>query len=306
MTAEKKTRFVVIGANGPIGATFCRALKAGGQEVLEASHAPGPTQLGYDFLVDAPEKLNLDYKFEYVFVLCSGYSNLADCHRHPDISHRFNVAAPQALLAYARNFNVVPVFLSSDNVFDGAKNGYDETASPNPLNLYGKQKLAVEEFIRTQFARHLILRSSKVMGYTSESWVVRQLNELTEHRQILCFTDRHYAPVVIENIPEFVMKAIELGGSGTFHMAQDALTTPFEIMSTIVHALHLPSEPVVPGVMADVKFVEPHPPHTYLLNGKAKRLTGMSFTSMEGYVSELVHRYQSGELAGAGNFQIKG
>ena len=306
MSEEKKSVFVVVGANGPIGAAFCKAFKADGREVLEVSHAPGPNQLKYDFLTDAPESLGFKKDIDYVLLLCSGYSNLADCRRNPDISHRFNVVAPQALLAYAGNFSVVPVFLSSDNVFDGTKVGYDEAALPNPLNLYGEQKLAVEEFIRARFEQHLVLRSSKVLGYTSESWVVRQLHELAAHRQILCFTDRHYAPVFVNDIPEFVMKAVGLKNSGTFHIAQDALTTPFEIMSVVMRGLNLPTEPVVPGVMADVKFVEPHPPHTYLLNGKAKRMTGMRFTSLEGFVSGFANMGQYGELTGTENFQIKG
>lgn len=306
MTGEKKTRFVVVGANGPIGASFCRILKSCGQDVLETSHAPGPGQLGYDFLVDAPEKLALQRDVNYVLVLCSGYSNLTDCRRNPDLSHCFNISAPQALLAYAGDFNVMPVYLSSDHIFDGTKVGYNEADMPNPLNLYGEQKLAVEDFIRARFDRYLILRSSKVLGYTGESWVFKQLQELAARRQILCFTDRHYAPVFVNDIPQFVLKAIGRNVWGTFHMAQNALTTPFEIMSVVVRKLNLPPELVEKGVMADVKFIEPHPPHTYLLNGKANLLTGMSFTSLDRFVCELANRLHCGELAVAGNLQIKG
>jgi len=282
-----KTRYIVVGANGPIGSSFCKVLKASGQDILEVSHIPGSHQLRYDFLVDSPEKLNLKKNVNYVLILCSGYSNLADCNRNQNISNHFNIIAPKALLTYASNFNVLPVFLSSDNVFDGTKVSYDEEAEVRPLNLYGEQKLTVEKFIRANYARHLILRSSKVMGLSRESWVFRQLNELFEDRKILCFTDRYYAPVYLEDIPKFVMTAIKSDCLGTFHIAQDDVTTPFEIMTNVIETLDLPQELVVPGVMSDVKFIEPHPPHTYLSNGKAKQTTGMKFTSMEIFLIEL-------------------
>jgi dTDP-4-dehydrorhamnose reductase len=283
----QKKQFVIVGANGPIGSSCSRVLKSLGQQVLEISHAPMLGQIGYDFLTDAPEKLNLDKRTDYVLILCSGYSNMNQCRNNPEISHQFNVAATQAILEYVRNFKVFPVFLSSDHVFDGTKSGYEETDLPNPLNLYGEQKLIVEEFIKTRFENYLIFRSSKILGYQKEIWAVQQLRDLKASRQIFCFTDRFYAPLFVDDIPMFVMKAIERKVFGIFHLAQDKVTTPFEMMSMIAMHANLPSNLVIPDLMINRNFHEPYPVDTYLINDKAKKFCDFHFVSFENYLAQL-------------------
>ena len=38
--------------------------------------------------------------------------------------------------------------MSSIEVFDGKKGNYDEKSTPKPLNLYGKQKLLIEKYLK--------------------------------------------------------------------------------------------------------------------------------------------------------------
>lgn len=291
MTHNKK--FVIVGANGPIGSSFCRVLKSLGQQVLEISHTPMPGQIGYDFLLDSPEKLNLDKRTDYVVILCSGYSNLAQCRRNPEISHQFNVTATQALLEYSLEFKVLPVFLSSDYVFDGVRSGYDESDLPNPINLYGKQKLIIEEFIKARFENYLIFRSSKILGYSKDIWAIQQLQELGASRAILCFTDRFYAPLFVDDIPLFMLGAVERHVSGIFHLAQDKAMTPFEMMSTIAKETNLPSKLVISGLMKSSKLPEAYPENTYLINDKAKKYCDFHFTSFNDFIAQLkLRKYQ--------------
>ena len=283
----QKKQFVIVGANGPIGSSCSRVLKSLGQKVLEISHAPMLGQIGYDFLTDVPEKLNLDKRTDYVLILCSGYSNMTQCRSNPKISHQFNVAATQAILEYARVFQVLPVFLSSDHVFDGTKSGYHETDLPNPLNLYGEQKLIVEEFIKARFENYLIFRSSKILGYTKQIWTIQQLQELRASREISCFTDRFYAPLFVDDIPKFIMAAIERKLFGAFHLAQDEVMTPYEMMSEIARQTNLISSLVIPDLMKNRKFLESYPADTYLINDKAKRHCGFHFTSFNEFLAPL-------------------
>lgn len=286
----KNRQFVIVGANGPIGSSCSRVLKSLGQRVLEISHSPMPGQIGYDFLTDSPEKLNLDKRTDHVLILCSGYSNMTQCRSNPEISHQFNVVATQSLLEYARELRVFPVFLSSDHVFDGDKSGYDEADSPNPLNIYGEQKLIIEEFIKVRFENYLILRSSKILGYTKQIWAIQQLQELMASREILCFTDRFYAPLFVDDISKFILAAIERQLFGTFHLAQDKVMTPFEMMSELARETGFPSSLVIPDLMKNRKFLESYPADTYLINDKAKRNCEFHFASFDDFIEQLKRR----------------
>jgi dTDP-4-dehydrorhamnose reductase len=61
-----------------------------------------------------------------------------------------NTDAPGLLAEEAKRLGAVLVHYSTDYVFDGSKKSpYDETDLPNPINVYGKTKLAGEEAIRS-------------------------------------------------------------------------------------------------------------------------------------------------------------
>ena len=72
-----------------------------------------------------------------------------------------NAEAPSSLLALkAKKLGAMLVHFSTDYIFDGSKKTpYAETDSPNPLNAYGRTKLAGEQAIRDTSAAHLIFRT---------------------------------------------------------------------------------------------------------------------------------------------------
>jgi dTDP-4-dehydrorhamnose reductase len=59
------------------------------------------------------------------------------------------------------------IHISTDYVFDGARDdGYSETDSPHPINVYGMTKLMGEWYVAGGCKRHYILRSSGLYGST--------------------------------------------------------------------------------------------------------------------------------------------
>ena len=55
--------------------------------------------------------------------------------------------------------------LSTDDVFDGSgQTPYTEFDTPNPQTVYGKSKLAGENFVKEFCNRHIIVRSSWIFG----------------------------------------------------------------------------------------------------------------------------------------------
>jgi dTDP-4-dehydrorhamnose reductase len=255
--------------------------------VVEFSHSPKPGQRRYDFLRDSPDILRLEPRVSYVVVICSGFSNIDQCRREPEISHRINVSAPTELLNYIEGYEAIPVFISTDCVFDGAKNIYVESDRPNPLNLYGEQKLAIEDLIVRKFRSHLILRSSKVLGFDPHNWIMQQIVALTEGRAIPCFTDRQYAPLVIDDIEAFVGLALERGCSGTYHLGQNEALTPYQQMARIADDLGFARTLLHEMTMNEVRLLERRALKTHLCNEKAKAVGNFEFTSFDEFMESL-------------------
>src|SRR6202047_1406846 len=74
-----------------------------------------------------------------------------------------NAEAPHLLALEAKKIGAMLVHFSTDYVFDGSKKApYVETDPTNPLNAYGRTKLAGEQAIRDSGAAHMIFRTSWV------------------------------------------------------------------------------------------------------------------------------------------------
>lgn len=90
-------------------------------------------------------------------VNCAADRDPESCRRNPAGAYLLNAVAVEHLAAAANRFSLVLCQISTDYVFDGTNPPYREDDRPNPINLYGRTKLA-GEFAAREAARHLILR----------------------------------------------------------------------------------------------------------------------------------------------------
>ena len=81
---------------------------------------------------------------------------------------RVNALGARNLAAVTRRLNAKLIQLSTDDVFDGKSSGrMTEFDFPDPQTVYGKSKLAGENYVKELNPKHLIIRSSWVYGAAS-------------------------------------------------------------------------------------------------------------------------------------------
>ena len=102
-------------------------------------------------------------KYQSVIIL-SAISSPNICQQNPDYSNKINVDATIDLIKFISEFNLKIIFFSTEFIYDGKKGNYDENDIPNPINLYGQQKLKVENFILKNFKNFSILRIAKTLN----------------------------------------------------------------------------------------------------------------------------------------------
>ena len=114
-------------------------------------------------------------KPELIF-LCAAETNVDECERNPDATHRINVWGAKGIADAAREANSRLVYISSDYVFDGKKDQpYTESDLLNPINNYGRQKLAAEHYILSRCNHPLIVRTSTLYGKSDKGFIHRLL-----------------------------------------------------------------------------------------------------------------------------------
>jgi dTDP-4-dehydrorhamnose reductase len=158
-----------------------------------------------------------------------------------------NADGPQVLALEAKKLGALFIHFSTDYVFDGSNNiPYVESDSPNPLNAYGRTKLAGEEAIRNSGAAHLIFRTSWVYATHGRNFLLTILRLATEREELRVVANQAGAPTcaldLAEGTTRIVARMIPGEGSrfaspqvsGTYHMTAAGETTWYEFAIVIL------------------------------------------------------------------------
>jgi len=158
-----------------------------------------------------------------------------------------NAEAPRLLALEAKKIRAMLVHFSTDYVFDGLKKApYVETDPPNPLNAYGRTKLAGEEAIRDSGAAHLIFRTSWVYATHGRNFLLTILRLATEREELKIVADQVGAPTCALDLAEATARILtgmiiddqsqfaspETGG--TYHITAAGQTSWYEFAKAIL------------------------------------------------------------------------
>ena len=210
------------------------------------------------------------------------YTAVDQAEREPALAWRINAEAPAVLAAEARLLGAAMVQYSTDYVFDGAKPGaYVESDATNPINAYGRSKLAGEQAVAAAGIDHLILRTSWVYGMRGKNFLLTMLRLGAERAQLRVVADQHGAPTwsrTVADVTALLLAQGAQGGAdwwqrhgGVYHLSSGGATTWCGFTEAIVAAAGLPCE-VVPIGSADYPLPAPRPANSQLCCDKLRQL----------------------------------
>src|SRR5205823_11285756 len=123
-----------------------------------------------------------------------------------------NGEAPAIMAEEAKRLNYLLVHYSTDYVFDGEKSSpYVETDAPNPLNVYGRSKLAGERAIQESEVQHLIFRTSWVYSDRGSNFFLTVKPMLREKRDMRIVDDQIGAPTWARDMTQATPQAMNAG-----------------------------------------------------------------------------------------------
>jgi dTDP-4-dehydrorhamnose reductase len=173
-----------------------------------------------------------------VIVNAAAYTAVDKAESEPELALAINGTAAGVLAEEARRLGSMLVHYSTDYVFDGAKQGpYVETDAPNPLNVYGRTKLAGDEAIQSVGGSYLILRTSWVYGARGSNFLLTMLRLAKEREELRIVDDQIGAPTSSECIAQATANILAQvvaptgggleGRSGIYHLTCGGETTWF-------------------------------------------------------------------------------
>ncbi len=184
-------------------------------------------------------------------------------------------------------------FISTDYVFDGeSKTAYHEFDRALPRTVYGKSKLAGEEFIRTLCKRSFIVRTSWLYGFHGNNFIKTMLNLSKKQDTIQVVNDQFGSPTYTVDLCNFIIKIIETDLFGTYHVSNSGGCSWYEFAKVIFEFYGLDCINVEP--CSTEQFLRPAPRPKYsVLDHMAMRCHGLpAMRPWRAALEDFLHNYK--------------
>ena len=288
-------KILITGGNGLVGQHLVRMLVEEGKFQIDVlgkglSRIPYGKTSGVSYheidLVNFKKTQQLIEKISpHIIVHAAAMSQPNDCVAQPDLCWKVNVGATRAILKAAQLKKSYFIYISTDFVFDGEEGPYDESAIPNPVNLYGESKLLAEEMVQLSGLHWCIIRTvlvygNKVPGGRS-NFVLWVKDKLEKGEPIKVVTDQIRTPTYVEDLAKGILLAIMKHAKGIYHISGKDTCTPYQLACKIAELTQKDANLILP-VDASV-FSEPakRPPRTGFVINKAIKELGFVPISLE-------------------------
>lgn len=255
-------KIMLIGRNGQVGWELRRSLAVLGQVVAcdrETADLSKPETLRPLIARMRPD----------VIVNAAAYTMVDKAEEEEALANTINAEAVCVLAAEARAAGALFVHYSTEYVFDGVKQGaYNEDDTTNPLNAYGRSKLAGERAVNATGGDWLVFRTSWVYGARGKNFLRTMLRLGAERETLNVVADQFGAPTPARMIADITAHAIReadrerrLGAfeSGIFHLTAGDVTTWHGFASAIIDE----ARARLPGDAIKARTVTPIPTCAY-------------------------------------------
>lgn len=206
-------RILLTGKQGQVGFELQRALASVG-EVCAVD------QSECDLVsVSAIRSLVRSFK-PHVIVNPAAYTAVDKAESEPELAHAINAVAPGVLGEEAAKGNAWVVHYSTDYVFDGSKLGaYTEDDLTNPQSVYGRTKRDGEIALQASGVRHVIFRTSWVVGVHGSNFAKTILRLAVERESLNVVADQHGVPTsaaLLADVTAQLIRQRQREGDDTF------------------------------------------------------------------------------------------
>jgi len=168
-----------------------------------------------------------------VIINCAAMTAVDLCEKEQDKAYRINALGPKYLATAAEGINAMLVHISTDYVFDGrATEPYIDNAKTNPVSVYGKTKLAGDEYVQKYCKKSMLLRTAWVYG-EGKNFVKTMLRLSESGNSIKVVSDQYGTPTSALELARAILFLIKTASYGTYNATCEGSTTWYEFALTI-------------------------------------------------------------------------
>jgi len=207
-------RILVTGKNGQLGQSIYKIVNTG--------NGKNNYQQDNEFIFVGREELDLSSersinhyldksnKFD-VIINCAAYTAVDKAEEEQELVNQVNHLAVSQLAQIAKNQKAKLIHISTDYVFDGGSDKpYTETDKTNPINVYGKTKLAGEKALQEiMLTNAMIIRTSWLYSEYGNNFVKTMLRLGKERDEINVVSDQIGSPTYATDLAGAILEIIK-------------------------------------------------------------------------------------------------
>lgn len=226
-------RFLVTGTSGQLGYDVIRELQKRnyteylgvGREEMDITNE------------NSVMKTVTEYKPDVIFH-CAAYTAVDKAEDCKEEAYAVNVKGTRNIVKAAKEIDAKIIYISTDYVFDGTKEGLYEINDPvNPQSVYGKTKAEGEEYVKS-YPKHFIVRTSWVFGIHGNNFVktMLRLSETKNELGVVC--DQIGSPTYTVDLAKALLDLALTNDYGTYHINNDGYCSWAEFAEAIFKINH--------------------------------------------------------------------
>jgi len=248
-------RILVTGAKGQLGQELQRVLT--GEDVIAADRP--------DYELTDPKLGDKIASIRPNLVIhTAGHTDVDGCERDPEIAFAVNAQGTRRVAEGAAKANARLIYISTDFVFDGKKREpYTERDPVNPLNVYGRSKLAGEEEALKGCRRTLVLRTSWLYGVHGKNFVKTILSLAVTQPEVRVVEDQRGSPTYARHLAQVIAGLIRSDVTGVIHAGGEGECSRYEFANAILQEAGLGCR-VMPISTAESGRLALRPPYSAL------------------------------------------
>ena len=228
-------KILLLGSNGQLGTELKRQLPDVGR--VKSLPESSLDITNHTAVKNAVSSINPN-----IIVNAAAYTAVDKAEKDSENAFAINSMAVANLAQLANVQNAWLIHYSTDYVFDGTKpTPYIETDPTHPINVYGASKLGGEQAIAAASCKHLILRTTWVIGKDGNNFAKTILRLAKERSSLNVINDQLGVPTSTSLISKVTIDALQsikndcAWPQGLYHLSPQGVTNWHEIALTLVN-----------------------------------------------------------------------
>ena len=247
--------------------------------------APGVRELTLDVRSrPALERLFTEYRFDAV-VHAAGVASVDYSERHVEESTQSNLDGTRNLAEMCAASGTRLVYISTNAVFDGRNAPYRESDRVNPINAYGRIKLACERLVEATLDRPVIVRPILMYGWPHAfgrsnpvTWVV---DALERGETIHVVDDVYENPLCNISAALAIWAILDRDINGIIHLAGRDVINRYELARMVARIFELDESRIRAVPSAFFPHIAPRPRNTSFVTTRMESELGVPPSTLE-------------------------